>query len=518
MTILAALQQIVESIRNWANNKFLKKTDVDTALSSTSTNPVQNKVVDSKISELQGQIQNIDVSGQIQQEINKLDVSGKIQQAIGNIDYPVDSVNGKTGAVTLTASDVGALPSTTKIPGALSDLTSDTTHRTVTDAEKTAWNAKSTFSGNYNDLTNRPTIPSIAGLATETYVNNKVAGLVDSAPETLDTLNELSKALGNDPNFATTIAMQIGNIDKKVGNDTVSTQISNAINDATAQDFGIYVQGTTPSNAVDGDIWIDTANDPIAMEIDAPVQSVNGKTGSVIITADDIGAQVAGDYVLRSNIGSLAAKNTVSKSDLDSSVQSSLNKADSALQSFTEKDPTVPSWAKAATKPTYTKSEVGLSNVDNVKQYSVNNPPPYPVTSVNGKTGALTLSASDVGALSSSTKIPSKTSELTNDSGFIKSYTETDPTVPSWAKASTKPTYTKSEVGLGNVDNVKQYSASNPPPYPVTSVNGKTGAVTISALPAVTTSDNGKVLMVVNGTWKAVDLNMSIDANGVVSI
>lgn len=34
-------------------------------------------------------------------------------------------------------------------------------------------------------------------------------------------------------------------------------------------------------------------------------------------------------------------------------------------------------------------------------------------------------------------------------------------------------------VGLGNVDNVKQYSASNPPPYPVTSVNGKTGNVTV---------------------------------------
>ena len=39
---------------------------------------------------------------------------------------------------------------------------------------------------------------------------------------------------------------------------------------------------------------------------------------------------------------------------------------------------------------------------------------------------------------------------------------------------------TKSGVGLGNVDNVKQYSASNPPPYPVTSVNGKTGAVTLT--------------------------------------
>ena len=41
-------------------------------------------------------------------------------------------------------------------------------------------------------------------------------------------------------------------------------------------------------------------------------------------------------------------------------------------------------------------------------------------------------------------------------------------------------TLTKTDVGLGNVDNVKQYSASNPPPYPVTSVAGKTGAVTLS--------------------------------------
>ena len=38
---------------------------------------------------------------------------------------------------------------------------------------------------------------------------------------------------------------------------------------------------------------------------------------------------------------------------------------------------------------------------------------------------------------------------------------------------------TKADIGLNNVDNVKQYSLTNPPPYPVTSVNGQTGAVTI---------------------------------------
>lgn len=49
----------------------------------------------------------------------------------------------------------------------------------------------------------------------------------------------------------------------------------------------------------------------------------------------------------------------IPKTDLASAVQTSLGKADTALQSFTESDPTVPSWAKQSTKPTYTASEVG---------------------------------------------------------------------------------------------------------------------------------------------------------------
>jgi predicted RNA-binding protein with TRAM domain len=59
------------------------------------------------------------------------------------------------------------------------------------------------------------------------------------------------------------------------------------------------------------------------------------------------------------DLGSLAFKSTVAKSDLASDVQTSLGKADSALQSYTETDPTVPEWAKAAAKPSYTASEVG---------------------------------------------------------------------------------------------------------------------------------------------------------------
>lgn len=45
--------------------------------------------------------------------------------------------------------------------GKLSDLQEDATHRTVTDTEKQTWNSKSDFSGNYEDLKGKPTIPTV---------------------------------------------------------------------------------------------------------------------------------------------------------------------------------------------------------------------------------------------------------------------------------------------------------------------------------------------------------------------
>ncbi len=98
---------------------------------------------------------------------------------------------------------------------------------------------------------------------------------------------------------------------------------------------------------------------------------------------------------------------------------------------------------------------------------------------INGHTLSedVNLTASDVGALPDTTIIPTKTSELDNDSGFIIS---AEAPVQSVNSKTGAVVLTKSDIGLSNVDNVKQYSASNPPPYPVTSVNGQTGDVTVT--------------------------------------
>ena len=61
----------------------------------------------------------------------------------------------------------------------------------------------------------------LSGFATKKDIEDKIGNLVDNAPESLDTLLELSKALGDDPNFATTVFTEIG---KKINKTEVYTR------------------------------------------------------------------------------------------------------------------------------------------------------------------------------------------------------------------------------------------------------------------------------------------------------
>jgi hypothetical protein len=153
----------------------------------------------------------------------------------------------------------------------------------VVESDKIKWNNKSDFSGNYNDLEDAPDISDdgtgqlkfvdeagniimqlddqglhstnlelikdvsavnanfenlnakvvkIDGIDVLSTMDNKVsakfAELIDSAPNTLDTLNELAQALGNDPNFATTVVEQLG---LKANKTDLPTKVSQLQND-----------------------------------------------------------------------------------------------------------------------------------------------------------------------------------------------------------------------------------------------------------------------------------------------
>lgn len=146
-----------------------------------------------------------------------------------------------------------------------------------------------------------------------------------------------------------------------------------------------------------------------------------------------------------------------------------------------------------------TASDIGLGNVDNVQQYSATNPPPYPVTSVNGQTGAVTVTAPV-------TSVNGMTGDVIvsggGGSGDVLSVNGQTGVV----------VLDNDDIGLGNVDNVQQYSASNPPPYPVTSVNGQTGDVTISG---AVDSVNGQTGTVVLGTKQTAPVT-AVTGTGVI--
>jgi hypothetical protein len=95
----------------------------------------------------------------------------------------------------------------------ISDLQSYITDYTVTEGDVTAHQAAlSITESQISDLDKYTDSDVAAYLAANDYktATNIVASITDSAPATLDTLNELAAALGDDPNFATTVTTSIG--------------------------------------------------------------------------------------------------------------------------------------------------------------------------------------------------------------------------------------------------------------------------------------------------------------------
>lgn len=91
--------------------------------------------------------------------------------------------------------------------------------------------------------------------------------------------------------------------------------------------------------------------------------------------------------------------------------------------------------------------------------YDSNNPPPYPVTSVNGDTGAVQLYPDPVVRFPDIQEGIWNVNRVANGSASGIQFT---------------PTKAQRIVGANRYD---IYDSNNPPPYPVTSVNGQTGAV-----------------------------------------
>ena len=230
----------------------------------------------------------------------------------------------------------------------------------------------------------------------------------------------------------------------------------------------------------------------------------------------------------------------------------------------TETDPTVPAWAKAESKPSYTASEVGAMATSERSNYSTtaHTHSQYATTAhthtasevgamatserSNYATTAHTHTASEVGAMATSERSNYATTAHTHSEYASSAHTHTASEVGAMATsersnysttahthsqyATTAHTHTASEVGAMATSERSNYlttattiptestiSASGFTKNAVTGINVNGSSVTVtngvaditvqgggSTLPSVTASDNGKVLMVVDGAWAAV--------------
>lgn len=271
----------------------------------------------------------------------------------------VTSVNNKTGDIVLNATDVGALPSTTEL-----------------------------FSGNYNDLTNKPNIPSISGLASESYVNTK-GGLYRG---TFDTWDLVPTDIGgyNQDNNGNTTPLQndyivLNNGSGKLDDSSFIYQpnitgggasIANTYNGVTQTVVYYNVTGSANAKILNNVVsiyynsntgkWVVTtlvdcvfnntsysANDIIAewgysSYHDGHIKySSNSENGGILVYNGiwDTNGKDGWNVMLSINNMSYSILNAINnrytkpstgipKTDLSSDVQTSLGKADSALQSI----------------------------------------------------------------------------------------------------------------------------------------------------------------------------------------
>ena len=435
----------------------------------------------------------------------------------------VDSVNGKTGVVVLNKSDVGLgnvdnvrqystsnpppypVQSVDGATGAVVTNAVKTTPQSLSDTQKQQVRnnigaGTSSFDGDYNSLTNKPTIPT------------------------------KTSQLTNDSGFIT---------------------------DAALTGYAKTTDIPTKTSQLDNDSHYITANE-------APVQSVNTKTGAVVLTQDDVGdgatyVRTHNDFTdaLKTQINTNEDNIAMAESDIDGlqtdvgTLKTNVGNIQTALTSkqdvvvgaastitdnnlVTDRALISDSSGKVAVS-NVTSTELGYldgvtSNVQTQLDKKLENIPVATSTTLGGvkpvaKTSDMTQSVgvdangalytapggggTGSGDMLKSVYDPTGTVE---QAGGIPDYVANNAPVVSVNGKTGAVKIVKADVGLSQVANVTQYSVKNPPPYPVTSVNGKTGAITIREVPAVTTSDNGKFLRVVNGAWAVAEVD---NASGV---
>ena len=175
---------------------------------------------------------------------------------------------------------------------------------------------------------------SQSSLATIRQVEEKIAQLVDASPAALDTLKELAEALGNDENFAATIATQLGQLNTDI--EAVELALSNETAARIAADQDLQDQITALGEGSSGltqEIQDRIAGDEaLGVRIDEVETEMEGLAQSVSDLETSVETDIAAVELLISN-------EATTRGNADTALQNSINDeitnrtvADTALQ------------------------------------------------------------------------------------------------------------------------------------------------------------------------------------------
>lgn len=167
-------------------------------------------------------------------------------------------------------------------------------------------------------------------------------------------------------------------LSQKADSSAVPTKVSELTNDSGFITAAQVPEGAVASSTVpkmDGTSAVGTetafARGDHVHPTDTTRLATNGDGSQVTVTfnaATDKAAPASGDTLATimgklaknfTELGVLAYKDNISADDIPADVKAAMELAKTALQSYTETDPTVPAWAKETNKPTYTAAEVG---------------------------------------------------------------------------------------------------------------------------------------------------------------
>lgn len=152
------------------------------------------------------------------------EVQNDIEALDGRLDTEIERAKGEEAAIRreLAAGDAATLSSAKSYTD--TSVAAEAEERTQGDAATLRAANEHTDAAVAEEASARESGDRATLQSAKDYVDKAIAELVDGSPAALDTLKELSAALGNDPNFATTVATQIGRKVDKVAGKGLSTE------------------------------------------------------------------------------------------------------------------------------------------------------------------------------------------------------------------------------------------------------------------------------------------------------